>query len=503
MPEVGFNVSEAEGSKMYSTITKMYSDIARPLFQSDPNKKKPLPLPPLPTEKKDEKPSLPLENEKPTIIETKEKKSFIDKIKEITEPKENINYFDDIDPPTEEVYNIEVWKDGKIALDNDPSNEFNNTLDSVTLDQLEKAINSPVGTEVKGLENITIVDREINSDKVSELFKVDENGVITNNAKSPEQERRIIDGSNRAKELLQKAGANNPEVKALTEKINELQEQIRLQEEFINRQLQVNKSQNKTNQELSKRLEENERMKQARLSKPNDTNWWQKGINKFKGLKETYQQRREEQKTIKTLNKLWDKNTDKDSKVYQTRDYTLEKNNYDMILKDKDDNILLAYDSRGNFIFQNDLKPDDVSNIKELQNRLSKRGNENNLGQFSSIDNQNKLRNQQSQEVADNLIKMARESKSGKISKDGSVYQINAKANGSVKIWKKGDIPELIYNQSEKGQLNKMTDDDIKILKNAFDKEKNENAIPKNSMTQQFNKAVERVTQTIAKRGGR
>lgn len=479
MPEVGFNVDQSEGSKAHATITQMYADIIKPLFDKIENLK--------------EEPS-------------QEDKENQEQEQDTEGLSDNVDYFDNLDSVESLSFNnIEVWKDGKMALGNDVyNNKFIDKLDPKTLGKLEVASQLPVGSKVEGLENVAIINRQMPGDKITELFKTDENGVITTNLndKSKKEERVMVDGSDRARELLKKAEPNNPQITDLIKQIDKLNEQIELQQQFIDRQMKVNQSQGQVNAQLAKRLRENEKLKQARMQSPRDNTWWQKGIDKFKGLKEIFEKRKQEQRTMNTLNKLWDKNADKDSKIYKTNDYTLEKRDDYYILKGKDDKTLLEYGRKANYITENNLKPKDITNIEILRDRLDKKINKGDLGQFASIDNQTKLRNQRSQEIADKFVSIARKNNSGLMSKDGMDYQVTAKADGNVKIWRKdGETPKLIYNQSNKGQFNEMNDKDIGILSNALEKSKT--LTPKIPVAQQVTTAVKEVAQTLTKRGGR
>lgn len=479
MPEVGFNVDQGEGSKAHATITQMYADIIRPLF-----------------DKIDD-----LKQEEPSQEDEQDIEGIDKWMQEVEEESKGINYFGDPNS-VESTYNsVEVWKDGELVLGNN-GNKFVDKIDPKTLGKLEVATQLPVGSKVEGLEKVAVINRQMPGDKITELFKTDENGVITTNLNDKKQERVMVDGAHRARELLKKAEPNNPQITDLIKQIDKLNEQIKLQQEFIDRQMKVNQSQGQVNAQLAKRLRENEKLKQARMQSPRDNTWWQKGINKLKGLKEIFEKRKEEQRTCQTLNKLWDKNADKDSKVYKTNDYSLEKKDNFYVLKDKDNKTLLEYNRKGNYITQNNLQPKDITNIEILRNRLDKKINKGDLGKFASIDNQTKLRNQRSQEVADQFVSIARKSDSGLMSKDGTNYQVTAKADGNVKIWRKdGDTSKLIYNQSNKGQFNEMSDKDINLLSNALQNSKK--VTPKIPVAQQVTRTVEKVAQTLTKRGGR
>ena len=478
----GFPVNEAEASKVQSSLGSIVEEVLRELLQKL---------------NKDQE-QTPIESEKENQV------GGID--------------FDKGNPW--DVPEIEIWQKGELVYGRTADTETCNFLDPKTEAKLELAVDLPVGTKVKGLEDTALIFRDQN-DKVTELFKVDKDGVIIvndinrsqnqnqnlNQVPKVEEQNKGNDqesSSERLRNVLAQQ-KQTPQIQALSQHVAQLQQQIKQQQQFIDQQLKYNKNQQNFNAELLKRVNENQRVQQERM-KSRDPNWWQKGINKFAELKEIYQQRRQEQKVAKTLNQLWDKNTKKGAEVYQTDDYTLQRNNDDFTLKDKEDKVLFEYgrSSLGNTVFHNKLSSKDLSQIELLQERLKNKVVE---GQFASVDINQKRLNEKSQKVADGFVDVARQQRDGKFIKEGSDYSISAKATGEINIWRKNEnTPELIYSQSKKGQFNAMNDKDIGVLSKGLDqfKEKQQNVLAgaTSSIKQSVQKTTQSVAQTIS-RGGR
>lgn len=358
---------------------------------------------------------------------------------------------------------LEIWQDDKQIFGKDKDGKFINSLNPKILTQLEKAKNLPIGskTELKDISIISATSLKRNQPEI--LFKTDKDGIITNNIRN----QTMVASSDKIREFLSKADQNKPEIQFLSQQVTELkeqlqrqQEQLQKQQEQLNIQLKINAHQ----KNLNKRLLQNQQVREARANAP-EHQWWQKGINKFAELKQIYQQRRQEQMVANTLNKLWNKKTTENSKIYQGEEYTIEKNDEWYTLKNKNNENIFEYSRYGKFdnnVMENRLSQKDLKEIEQLKDNLKK---DRLTGKFASITDKVETRNIAMNKILKGFQNIAQKQPDGNLSRAGKEYKISAKANGEISIWRK---QELIYKQSQQESQDKMQEKDILFLSNSL-----------------------------------
>jgi hypothetical protein len=401
---------------------------------------------------------------------------FIKEWRRQNEKPDNVekNKKEDLKP---ELPELEVWQKGQMIVGNNNDGQFINNLDPKTEFQLKVAKELPIGSKVEGLEDFSVIVRTgPRLNKVEELFKTDEQGIITknvykNNVASKTQNNGVPDktllegvesvsGLDRLKEKLSKG--KTPEIMLLSQQVTDLKQQLQQQKT-------INENQQKMNQMFLERL----KLQEARMSAPRDPNWWQKGIDKFKELKMIYLQHRAQQRAAKIISQFWNKENTKDASIYQGTNYTINKekiigNDYFKLINKKTAEVVIKFTRTklGVVVYDSNLNPQNLKDIDQLKQSMKNNQIDSN---FSSLDTKLKYRNTQIQNIADTFVDVARQQPNGNLNKKGHYFDVSANADGEVKIWRKeDDVPKLIYNQSEKGQFNQMSEKDVSLITKAL-----------------------------------
>jgi hypothetical protein len=358
---------------------------------------------------------------------------------------------------------LEVWSKGELMVGKTSDGRQINNLDPKLEGKLEVAQQLPLGSQIQGLEDLSVVVYSPVSGKAETVFATDKEGKIEKNISTAPQSA----SSQRLQSALERL--NSPEIKALTQMVKNLSLEVRQQQAMLREQQEINQKLRAVNINIVSALKQQDSLLERRIQSK-DPAWWQKATQKFQEFGEAYQQRRQQQTAAYTLVKLWDKEAGKKAEIYRGTNYTIERKGVEYTVRwNKDNQIVLQFERtpvNGVIIRNSELTAQDEAEIMRLKQALKQNRVD---GGFATLSAQWEYRNQQTERIASGLVDLARQQSQGKFLKEGQAYNIYAEASGEVKIWRQGaENPELIYERSAQNQFNKMSGQDISVLSQAL-----------------------------------
>jgi hypothetical protein len=359
---------------------------------------------------------------------------------------------------------MEVWSQGQLVFGKSNDGKEIATLDPKLEGRLEVAQQLPPGSQIKGLEEVTVLAFNPASGQAETVFATDSQGKIEENISS--KTAAPIKGSERLQERLELL--NSAEGKMLTRMVKQLTEEVRQQRGLIREQQEINQKLRSVKAKLIDSLKQQDSLLERRIESKDPT-WWQKAAQRFQEFREIYRQRRQQQDAAYTLIKLWDKETRKQDGIYQGTNYTIRRKGSEFEVRDQENKVVLEFirtPVKGVIIRNYELSSQDFAEIVELKKALQQNEFK---GGFVSLETELKNRNKATTKVTSELVQLARQQSQGKFVKEGAAYNLYAEASGEVKIWRKqGETPELIYERSAQNQINRLNNQDISVLTKAL-----------------------------------